>query len=110
MRLFHKVIGRRTQAAGAFTVQPGASDHLCLYQVHVEVSRTPQGGTLHIGARSPGATQFVKIEDRFSITTAGMKTYGPLFLAELRFEPMNFDTDKSFTVIVTSGPVRDRSA
>lgn len=104
MELFESVSEEKTQADGAFTIPLGASDRFCRHQVQAEVSATPSAGTLVVAIRSPGATDFVTLDGSFDLTGTGLlKTFGPCFAAELRFTPADFDADKTYNVIVTSG-------
>lgn len=104
MTLFNSIISNVSQADGAQTVLLEFDDHFCRHQVQVEVSATPSAGTLAVAVRSPGATDFVTLDGAFDLTgTELLKTFGPVFAAELRFTPANFDAAKTYSVIVTSG-------
>jgi len=104
MSLFNSVTSGKKQSDGAFTVLLQESDRMCRHQVQVELSATPSAGTLAVAVRSPGATGFVTLDGTFDLTGAELlKTFGPVFAAEIRFTPALLDADKTFNVIVTSG-------
>ena len=104
MKIFNAAVTGRTQAGGAFSVPLGVSDRFCRHQVQVELSAAPSAGTLAVAVRSPGATDFVELDNGFDLTGSDLlKTFGPCFAAEIRFTPSDFDAGKTYNVIVTSG-------
>jgi len=104
--IFVRKISGRKQADGAFTVKLGSKDYACRHQIQVEVSSKPSSGTLTVEIRSPKATEFCSIADNVIDMTSDdlIKIIGDYaYVAEFRFTPENFDTDKTFDVIITSG-------
>jgi len=103
---FVKKVSGRKQADGAFTVKLGAKNDACRHQIQVEVSSKPSSGTLTVEIRSPKATGFCSIDDNVIDMTGDdlIKIIGDYaYVAEFRFTPENFDADKTFDVIITSG-------
>jgi hypothetical protein len=103
VEIFNETSADNTQAGGAVDIELKAADRFCYHQVQAQVSATASAGTLDVAIRSPGATDFVSVG---TITLTGselLKTFGPAFVAEMRFTPSGFDADKTFDVIVTSG-------
>ena len=102
--IFNSVATEKTQADGVFSILLGASDRFCRHQVQVEVSATPDAGALAVAVRSPGATDFVALDGAIDMTgTDLLKTFGPVFVAEIQFTPTSFDAGKTYNVIVVSG-------
>lgn len=102
--IFSSVTVGRTQADGAFSIELANADRFCRHQIQVEVSALPESGQLSVSVRSPGATDFVTLDGTIDLTSADLlKTFGPVFAAEIRFSPSDFDEDKTYNVIVTSG-------
>ena len=102
MKLFNKVSAGNTQAGGAVKVALGVADLFCHHQVQVEVEGLPTSGTLDIAIRSPGATEFVSLGTINMTGSELIKTFGPAFVAEMRFTPADFNGE-TYNVIVTSG-------
>lgn len=102
-----KVTVGKTQADGTFSVLLGSADRFCRHQIQVEVSEAPTASpapTLDVAIRSPAATDFVTLDGPIDMSGPNLlKTFGPVFAAEIRFTPTNFDADKTYNVIVTSG-------
>jgi len=102
--IFSSVTEAKTQADGAFNIELSNADRFCRHQMQVEVSATPESGSLAVAVRSPGAIDFVTLDGSIDLTGADLlKTFGPVFAAEIRFTPSDFDADKTYNVIVTSG-------
>ncbi len=104
--IFVKKVTGKSQADGAFTIALGHHDYACHHQIQVEVSATPLAGSLAVEIRSPQASEFVAVDDNvFDLTTGNLikalSDYA--YVAEFRFTPSNFDADKTYNVIVTSG-------
>jgi len=106
MKLFNKVSAGNTQAGGAVKVALGVADLFCHHQVQVEVeglpTSPPPAGTLDIAIRSPGATEFVSLGTINMTGSELIKTFGPAFVAEMRFTPTGFNGE-TYNVIITSG-------
>lgn len=104
MELFQSVVEGKKQSDGAFEVELYVSDRFCHHQVQVQVSAAPAAGSLAVAIRSPGATDYVSLDGTIDMTSADLlKTFGPSFVGAMRFTPQDFDADKTYDVIVTSG-------
>lgn len=100
--MFNLLTSLKTQADGAWTAL--VDDGLLYHQIQVEVSATPSTGTLAVAVRATGAVAFVTLDGTFDLTSANLvKTFGPMFIAEIKFTPANFDAGKTYNVSITSG-------
>ena len=93
------------QADGVQTITLGVYDVARLHQIQVELSATPAAGTLTVGVKTPGASEYVDLTHTIDLVNGPYlyQVYG--FVEALRFTPASFDAGKTYSVYVQSGAV-----
>ncbi|MFW5908831.1 MAG: hypothetical protein ACOCR8_04245 [Desulfosalsimonas sp.] len=67
------------------------------WQAQVEVSETPDAGTLSIKARLPGASEYLE-EKEVDLTAGNQRVSFEGVFTDIKVSPDNFDSDKSYSV------------
>lgn len=96
----------KTQADGAQVLGNKGFEYLPHHQVQVEVSAQPSTGTLAVEYKTPGATEYVAASgspiDLMALNKAAAFRLDNVFIEAIRFTPVSFDADKTYSVIVAS--------
>jgi hypothetical protein len=93
----------KSQADGAFVVSLSGHESAESYQLNLEVSAEPNAGTLAVGVRAPGGTDYYTIGTiDMTDATERLLIIKDLAVASIQFTPSNFDAAKTYSVIVTA--------
>ncbi len=94
----------KTQAAGSFTVDMSTIPNWSYHQVQVDIDggAAVSAGTLNIDARTPGAENYVNMGSIDMTGASLIAVLKDVCCDSLKFRPVAFDSDRSFSVTVYS--------
>ncbi|MCK9325578.1 MAG: hypothetical protein M0P69_08760 [Bacteroidales bacterium] len=94
----------KTQAGGAFVFSiPTALQGLKEHQLQVEVSATPTAGTLSIGVKSVGASEYATLSSTIDLVNGPYLVRFTATAESIRITPNSFDAAKTYNVILNTG-------
>lgn len=103
MQLFAASLLGKSQANGAQIIALAASDHFYRHQLQIELSATPDAGTLTVAVKTPGSGAFIDLSPVIDLTGGNQLYVFDRFVSHIRLTPASLDSDKTYSVYHVAG-------
>ena len=90
-------VSNKSQGDGAQVLDLSGYERSRTHQVQVDLSATPDAGTLDVSIRTPGAEGYISL-GTINLVSGPLSVDFEAYCDSVKFTPANFDAGKTYTV------------